>query len=189
MEAATFGNGGQVYRWAKRLYGKERVSDITAEEIGFVAFIWFGSLAFVVACVGPMTAFGSLVISNQPTSRRKGLLRRSIRRFFVNARRRHGRVKTVEVEKQVEVVKEVEIEKTVVKEIEKEVPVEKVVIRKVEKEVPVEKVVIREVEKEVPVDKVVFKEVPKEIIKREYVYVPVGQDPMENGFNNKVAIA
>jgi len=165
MEAAIFGNGGQVYRWTKRLFGKEHVSEVTADEVGLVAAVWFGSIAFIVAFIGPFLAFGSHVLTYGPNTRRSGLASRSMRRFFVNARRRQGRVKTVEVEKVVE--------------IEKEVPVERLVTKEVVKEVPVERLVTKEVVKEVPVDRVVFKEVPKEIIKREYVYVPVGQDPSD----------
>ena len=184
-------NQAQVYRCDKRLFGKNNIADLTTHEVGFVAALWFGSLALIVASVGTLLAFAGLVLQYGPRRRKKGGLYRSIRGYFTNKRRKEGRIKIVEVEKEVEipvekivekeVVREVEVpvEKIVTKDVLKEVPVEKIVIKEVEKQVPVEKIVIKEVEKQVPVDKIVFKEVPKEVIRKELVYVPVFSDDVD----------
>ena len=78
-------------------------------------------------------------------------VRNSIRRFFIELRKRARQPKIQIVEKEVPV--EVEKVKEVI--IEKEVPIEKI------KEVIVEK------------EKVVYQEVPKEVIRKELVHVPL----------------
>ena len=89
-------------------------------EANNVALVWFGSLAFIAALAGPITAMVALAlqrIADQAEDHRESRLSRLVRRMLVRWRWR--RVRTVKVP--VEVPVDREVEKRV------EVPVEKVI--------------------------------------------------------------
>jgi len=113
LNAAT--NNNQVYRIATSFFGLKDSCELTKKQLTIVTYIWFGSIAFIVAALGPVLAFASFVVrENKP---------RVI-------------IKEVEVEKivEVEVIKEVPVDRQVAVEVIREVPVDKVVFR----DVPVE---------------------------------------------------
>ena len=156
----------QVYRFAKKWFGKDDILEIKEKELAFISAIWFGSIALICATVGTILALISNIMRDpeafkeKQKMRRATPVRRSIRLMMLALRRRLNKPKIVE--KPVEVEKIVEVEKEVEKEVE--------IIKEVIKEVPVDRLV--EVEKEVPVEKIAIKEVPVEIVRKELVHVP-----------------
>jgi hypothetical protein len=110
-----------VRRIAGRFFG-QNPEDVTEDQAGLVANVWFGSLAMLAALAGPMTAIVALAlqrISSRAEERRESKLSRLLRRLLVTWRWK--RVKTVSVTVPVEVMVERQVEKRV------EVPVETVV--------------------------------------------------------------
>lgn len=143
--------GTQVYRLAQWFHGEDSAADLSKDDVLFVAMIWFGSLAALVAFTGVFLALASFVVGD-PSQKigKEGLFKTLIRNIVegvrmvfialtkaLNSFRRfiiYGRKKSRE---------------TIIKEVEKEII------------------------KEVPVEKIVTTEVPVETIKKELVYVPM----------------
>lgn len=119
----------QVYRMAMYLYDTETAADLKKEEVGMVALVWFGSIAFIVAFTGIILAFGSLTLRyDEIRTSSPNLGTQIVKALRLNAIAWRKKAKEPKF-----------IEKTVIK----EVPVEVV------KEVPVDKVVFRDVPVEV----------------------------------------
>lgn len=130
-EIARISESSQVYRVTAFWFGKDHPADVTKEELRTVSFIWFGSLAAIVAWTGTLLAFGGLVVKYHPdehrhrSSQNPFLSFATFRRWLVDLRRRAREPKVV--------YKDREIIKTV--EVEKEIPVDKVVVKEVPKEI------------------------------------------------------
>jgi hypothetical protein len=123
-------NDNPVYRLAKQVIGLKDVCDLSERQLSIIKAVWFGSLALIVAVLGPILAFASFVVrENKP---------RVI-------------IKEVPVEKivEVETIKEVPVEKIIEVEVIKEITIDRQVPVEVIKEVPVDKVVFKEVPVEV----------------------------------------
>ena len=170
-EFDSVANADQIYQIAKLVFNARSASEITEEQIRLVVFIWFGSLAAIVACTGIVLALGSMVLRYEPMQTHASLLvqigrilfyifdflkylprtLRSFRNLIVTYRKRLKKEPKI-VEKKV-IVKEIEyVEKSV----------------EVVREVPVEKVVVKHVEK------------PVTVVKKEFVYIPFyTDDPAE----------
>lgn len=121
----------QIYRFAQKWYGVKSAADLERNQVQTIANIFYGSLAALVALTGVMLAFASFVASD-PTFMDREQKRnevpkekiniylvtikafRSVRRFFVSARRR--RKKIVYKENIREVIKEVPVQKVVLTE-------------------------------------------------------------------------
>lgn len=111
----------QVYRIARSVYNKESAADLEMDQVLTVAFIWFGSLAALVAFTGVMLALASYVVGDdrskpKQSSPQTGIiprnqLSRSFRRFLVFRRKLQRK----------------EFRKVITKEVIREVPVERVV--------------------------------------------------------------
>ena len=111
----------QVRRIAGRFFG-QKPEDVTDDQAGLVANIWFGSLAALAALAGPVTAIIALSlqrISSNSEQNSESKLSRLIRRRIT--KRRWTRVKTVSVPVPFEVAVEKIVEKRV------EVPIETVI--------------------------------------------------------------
>lgn len=109
----------QVRRIAGKLFGKDP-EDVTSEEAGMISLGWFGSLAFLAALAGPITAIVALGLQRKAAlvdGQYETKLSRLIRSVLLGWRWR--RVRSVPV--RVEVPVDREVEKIVEK------PVEKVV--------------------------------------------------------------
>ena len=144
----------QIYRMAQWWTEKESAADVSRGEVAFIAIVWFGSLAILIACTGILLAAASLVITDPSYysryEKKRGFVEKtglakllySIRSAVISIRKKFRtsivRIETVEVPK----------------------------------EITVEKAVLQEVVKEVPVNKVVVSEVPVEVIKKEVIHVP-----------------
>lgn len=166
----------QVYRIAKKWYGVEEMAELSDKQTTRVAFLWFGSLAFLVACTGIFLALASEVVQDVrslPTPKYRSkrekfasiiaplfvpfrvvaassrLLVASVRLLFDSSTKlvNSGRRFILFMRTHRKVVKKV--------------------------------VDTVEVVKEVPVDKIVFKEVPKEVVIRELVHVPMYTNDLE----------
>jgi hypothetical protein len=110
----------QVRRIAARVYGG-LPENVTDQQVGFVAMIWFAALSALAALAGPLTAIVALGlqrVSEQREQSYESKLSRFLRKWLL--RWRFSRTKSVkipvEVEKPVEKIVEVPVEK-VVKEI------------------------------------------------------------------------
>jgi len=128
----------QIYRLARGFYGIERGVLITEKEIAFVAKLWFGSLAGIVASMGIFLAFGAFILRDPSVDtkarlKRNSPIKRSFRLMFRALRKRfkEPKIVTKKVEVAKEVIKEVPVDKVVMKEI----PVE--VVRKEVIHVPI----------------------------------------------------
>ena len=111
----------QVRRIAGRFFG-HKPEDVTDDQAGLVANIWFGSLAALAALAGPVTAIVALSlqrISSNSEKKAESKLSRLIRRRIT--KRRWTRIKTVSVPVPFEVAVEKIVEKRV------EVPIETVI--------------------------------------------------------------
>ena len=121
----------QIYRFAQKWYGVKSAADLERNQVQIIANFFYGSLAALVALTGVMLAFASFVASDPSFMDREKkrnevpkekiniyLLTiktfRSVRRFFVSARRR--RKKIVYKENIREVIKEVPVQKVVLTE-------------------------------------------------------------------------
>ena len=92
-------NANSVYSIATRLTpGKESAADLTKSEVSFIFNIWFGSIAFVAACVGVIVALAGFVLqdpeSYRPILRRKRPILNSFRRLITSFARFYSRRKT-----------------------------------------------------------------------------------------------
>lgn len=123
-------NDNLIYRLATSIFGVDNACDLSKRQLSWVSAVWYGSIAFIIAVLGPILALSAFVLrENKP---------RVV-------------IQEVSVEKlvEVEVVKEVPVEKIVEVEVVREVVVEKPVPVEVIKEVPVDKVVFKEVPVEI----------------------------------------
>ena len=107
------------------------VTDVTEDDVTEVAFVWFGSLAFLVAIMGSVVAYGAFVLKYP---RKKHYLReeshwsltKTLRNLFaawLKKMRKPRPVKNIEVE----VIKEVPVDKVAFKEVPVEVVKKEVV--------------------------------------------------------------
>ena len=151
--------GNNVYRITQKIFNHDNASDVTKEELKWVGYTWFGSIALIAASVGSVLALAGFILQDPESYRKKpkpllswfrdffaalilnlknrrvGVLRNAFRAMMISIRRfmRAPRIRYVEIKVQ-EVV---------------------------------------EKEKLVPgPERIVIKEVPKEIIRKEMVYVP-----------------
>ena len=116
-------NTNLVYRMAGKWYGVH-ASEVTDAQAGVVGMIWNGSIAMVVAIMGPMIAAAYLMLNNQQLHKpRSGLHSLAL---AIRSRKR----------KPIVVVKEVEVERIVEKEVIIERDIEIVVEKPVIKYVP-----------------------------------------------------
>jgi len=170
-EFDSVANQDQIYQIAKLVFDARSASEITEDQIRLVVFIWFGSLAAIVACTGIVLALGSMVLRYEPMQSHTSLWAQIGRILFYIFDFLRYLPRTVRSIRSLVVTYRKRLEKTP-KTIEK-----KVVVKEVEY---VEKVV--EVVKEVPVEKVVIKkvEVPVSVTKKEFVYVPFYSTDMED---------
>lgn len=121
----------QIYRFAQKWYGVKSAADLKRNQVQMIANIFYGSLAALVALTGVMLAFASFVASDPSFMDREKkhneipkekiniypiIIKafRSVRRFFVSARRRSKKI--VHKEKIREVIKEVPVQKVVLTE-------------------------------------------------------------------------
>ncbi len=106
----------QVYRMAQWWYGKESAADLDRADVMFIATLWFGSLALLIAVTGILLALASYVIRDpkipshvDQDSRVSALLKaiNSFRRYLIHRRRllRQPRMK--------EVIKEIPVDRVV----------------------------------------------------------------------------
>jgi hypothetical protein len=134
-EINTRVGNNQVYRMAQMAFGKEQAADIDRKEVAFIASIWFGSLAILIALTGIMLALASYVLSDQsifkkdeskyPINRLLARFVNSGRRYFVTKRRTQKLPIIKEVPK--EIIKEVAVTKVVTVEKPIEVKIREVV--------------------------------------------------------------
>lgn len=151
--------GNNVYRITQKIFNHDNASDVTKEELKWVGYTWFGSIALIAASVGSVLALAGFILQDPESYRKKpkpllswfreyfsalivslrnrrvGVLRNAFRAMMISIRRfsRAPRIRYVEIKVQ-EIV---------------------------------------EKEKLVPgPERIVVKEVPKEIIRKEMVYVP-----------------
>ena len=117
-EKALAVNANLVYRLAGRWFGV-KAGDVTEAQAAVIGRVWSGSIAAIVAIMGPMIA-GAYLVLNLPMPAQPKSVWRALAKA-IRARKRRPKVieKMVEVEKIVE--KEVIVEKIVEKEIEKPV--------------------------------------------------------------------
>tara|TARA_Y100001970_G_scaffold293489_1_gene440662 strand:+ start:3979 stop:5790 length:1812 start_codon:yes stop_codon:yes gene_type:complete len=128
----------QVYRFAKLIFDKDDIVEVTAGQVKLVSVIWFGSIAFITATMGVLLALAGYVLQDpeafakreKQTQQKKGLgLFANIKNFFRRStvviwnRMRRPKIKIQYVDKDVERI----VEKEVIKEV--EVPVEKEVVK------------------------------------------------------------
>lgn len=107
-EINTKGRGNQVYRMAASYYDKDNIAELSPGEIAFIATVWFGSLATIVACAGIVLAFGSYAVKAPPK------LKPNYRQTFRHLRMLIAAIKSQKRKvREVEVVKEVEVIKTI----------------------------------------------------------------------------
>ena len=115
-------NANLVYRLAGRWFGVP-AGDVTEAQAGVIGRIWSGSIAAIVAIMGPMIASAYLVLNNQGSEKPKSVFRALAK--AINAKKRKPTIvekkvveeveKIVEKEVIVEKIVEVEIEKPVIK--------------------------------------------------------------------------
>ncbi len=165
------------------IYFERDIANVTKEDTKKVAFIWFGSIAFIISIMGVMLALASFVIRDSQNfkPRKPQFIFNSLKRLIVSFSlllRKFGRLfvtigqaiahffdgLTHIFDRRIRdgvrraiigIRKKAREPKIKTVEVTKEVVVEK------EIEVPVEK------------EKIVFKEVPKEVIRREMIHVPL----------------
>ena len=124
----------QMYRFAKRLFFKEKYVDVTQGMVSFVFFIWFGAIALVVSLVGPGLAYAGLSLRDRRVReediniyKKPKRLTNMLRITLIALRKRWSspKIKKVYQIKEVEVIKEVPVE------IIKEKVIEKRVVQKI----------------------------------------------------------
>jgi hypothetical protein len=112
----------QVYRMAQWWYGKESAADLNRRDVMFIASMWFGSLAILIAITGILLALASYVIRdpripNEKTEdqRVSSLLRaiNSFRRYLIYRRRLQRQPKIREVIKEIPVDRVVMVDKPI----------------------------------------------------------------------------
>ena len=112
----------QVYRMAQWWYGKESAADLDRADVMWIATLWFGSLALLIAITGILLALASYVIRDpniashiDQDDRISGIVKatKSLRRYLIHRRRllRQPRevIREVPVDRVVMVDKPVEI--------------------------------------------------------------------------------
>jgi hypothetical protein len=143
--------GTQVYRLAQWFHGEDSAADLSKDDVLFVAMIWFGSLAALVAFTGVFLALASFVVGD-PSQKigKEGLFKTLIRNIVEGVRMVFvALTKALNSFRRLIIYGRKKGRETIIKEVEKEII------------------------KEVPVEKVVTTEVPIETIKKELVYVPM----------------
>jgi hypothetical protein len=106
----------QVYRMAQWWYGKESAADLNRQDVMFIASLWFGSLAILIAITGILLALASYVIrdpdiaTHKTEDERVSSLLKAIngaRRYLIHRRRllRQPRIR--------EVIKEIPVDRVV----------------------------------------------------------------------------
>ena len=151
--------GNNVYRITQKIFNHDNASDVTKEELKWVGYTWFGSIALIAASVGSVLALAGFILQDPESYRKKpkpflswfreffvafiinlknrrvGVVRNALRAMMISVRRfmRSPRIRYVEIK----------VQETIEK------------------------------ERLVPgPERLVVKEVPKEIIRKEMVYVP-----------------
>lgn len=153
-----------VYRITAMFFNEDNFANLRKDQIKWVAYIWFGSLAFVAATVGSILALAGFVLQDpetyKPIKPKRRPIRRSIRRLLIVLRRSSNKKNRGSFYKAL---------RNFLIDLRKRIRQPKIKYKKVS----VEKIIEVEKVKEVPgPERVVYKEVPKEIIKKELVYVP-----------------
>ena len=123
-------NDNHMYRLTFSVFGVDNACNLSKRQLSSVKAVWYGSIAFIIAVLGPILALSAFVLRNNKP--RVVIQEVAVDKFI-----------------EVEVVKEVPFEKIVEVEVVKEVVVEKSVLVEVIKEVPVDKVVFKEVPVEI----------------------------------------
>lgn len=123
-------NDNQMYRLTSSIFGVDNACNLSKRQLSSVKAVWYGSIAFIIAVLGPILALSAFVLRNNKP--RVVIQEVAVDKFI-----------------EVEVVKEVPVEKIVEVEVVREVVVEKPVPVEVIKEVPVDKVVFKEVPVEI----------------------------------------
>ena len=136
----TIAYDNQMYRISKKLFQKEKFTEVTQRMVSIVFFLWFGTIAVVVALVGPGLALAGLTLRDRRVKEEDvSIIKRP--KKFINALRKTlaarrksyntPKIKKVYEIKEVEVVKEVPIIKEVIieKEVIKRVPVKEIKIK------------------------------------------------------------
>lgn len=127
----------QVYRFAKLVFGKDDIVDVTADQVKIISVIWFGSIAFITATMGVLLALAGYVLQDPAAFAKKEIelnkkgfgfftyLIRFFRRstIVIWKRMRRPKIKIQYVDKDVERI----VEKEVIKEV--EVPIDKEVVK------------------------------------------------------------
>jgi hypothetical protein len=116
----------QVYRITQLWTGKEHAADVSKDDLRFTGFVWFGSIAAIVAATGVLMAFASFVLADERNyERKRSAVGVAIRRALLGYRRHLREPKiikqTVEVERIVEVTKEVPVDRIVTRDVPREV--------------------------------------------------------------------
>ena len=99
-----------MYRMAASFYDKENIAELTPSQTAFIAMLWFGSLALIVACAGILLAFGSYAVKTPPKQKRDYReLVRYTRMLIAAIKLQKRKPREVEVVKEVEVIKKIEV--------------------------------------------------------------------------------
>ena len=150
-----------IYRITGRFYDRESAAEITADELKVVTTIWFGSIAFVAALVGPVIALAGFVLQDpeayKPQRYRRSYVKNALLGVLMRIRRFYG------VTRKTGIIRRAF--RALIMDIRKWFRAPRIKFKEIR--------VPHEVIKEVPgPERIVYKEVPKEIIRRELVYVP-----------------
>ena len=104
------GRGNQIYRMAASFYNKDNIAELSPGQIAFIATVWFGSLATIVACAGILLAFGSYAVKAEPKQKSSDrYVLRHLRMLIAAIKMDKRKAREVEVVKEVEVTKTVQV--------------------------------------------------------------------------------
>ena len=104
------GRGNQIYRMAASFYNKDNIAELSPGQIAFIATVWFGSLATIVACAGILLAFGSYAVKAEPKQKSSDrYVLRHLRMLIAAIKMEKRKAREVEVVKEVEVTKTVQV--------------------------------------------------------------------------------
>ena len=176
------------------------ISDLSTRQVDFIAALWFGSLAAIVAWTGVLLALASFVLKDDARTKNGRSLLKIVRGFRLILIKLYNLLKKNKQEKENNRNKNKGLrtvrrflatlylrnKKIKLKVVNKEIPVtvEKIVNKEVEviKEVLVDKVIIKEIIKEVPVDKIVTKEIIKEVPVDKIVFKEVPKEIIKHEY-------
>ena len=127
-ELAHASENSFIHRIAVRAYEDiKSPADLTADQVGQITLFFIISIAAVAALAGPLLAYSSMNLKIE-NAKRKGLVKKSIRKMLISLRKRILKPKVIteiqEIEKEVEKIVEVEIEKKVYETVEVPTPYE-----------------------------------------------------------------